>query len=364
MSVPSQLASPTRLIAEIPGVLGFHPNNSAIFLLLRREEGSTYSLGPVLRMDAGDTDSLPDIANCINSFGPDVVFAVVSSESPNYGFVSDITQASIEHLDIIWHVRGISEDEPYTALWTADPAHTYSISMLAGLVSPIHSALSTRDLLAKGDLIACDRDEVLATLAFDSRRTEAGEALLVRATALLDHVGVISDLILPLRDDLADHRNHDAEARLVASLLASADARDLALGELLGCPEQGEELLVDLTQQLSLPHLRAGALAMLACLLLNGGHRARAGLAIKAASEACADHRLTQLLTQAQMVGALEVLVPALNEGISIARTRLACRSLWPDLLSPDLSINPRKGYCLACIRALKWGLGATYATR
>lgn len=42
MSVPSQLASLARLIAEILGDLGFHPYNSVIFLLLRREEGSTY----------------------------------------------------------------------------------------------------------------------------------------------------------------------------------------------------------------------------------------------------------------------------------------------------------------------------------
>ncbi|CAB0686563.1 DUF4192 family protein [Corynebacterium diphtheriae] len=325
MSATTTFPPAARLIAEIPAILGFHPSNSAIFLLLRRLDTNTLNLGPVLRMDAGDTASLPQITECINSFDVDVVFTVISSEKTHHTFISDIVQAGIDNLDIVWHVRGISEDEPYTALWTAEPAHTYSTSMLAGLVSPIHSALSTRDLLSKGDVIACDRNEALDALAFDCRRSEAGEAgeaLLQRATAMLDEVGPISDLILPLRDDLAHGRHDDAQARIVAALLASADARDLALGELLGCPKQGEELLIGLAQQLPLLHLRAGALAMLACLLLNGGHRARAGLAIKAAGETCADHRLTQLLTEAQMVGALDVLVPALNEGISIARTQ------------------------------------------
>lgn len=41
MSVPSPLTSPARLIAEIPGILGFHPANSVVFLLLRQEEGSS-----------------------------------------------------------------------------------------------------------------------------------------------------------------------------------------------------------------------------------------------------------------------------------------------------------------------------------
>ncbi|CAB0776853.1 hypothetical protein FRC0182_00627 [Corynebacterium diphtheriae] len=322
MSVPSPLASPARLIAEIPGILGFHPSNSVIFLLLRQEVGRTFSLGPVLRMDAGDTDSLPDIAGCINSFDPDVVFSVISSEVPNFGFVSDLTQAGIGNLDIIWHCRGISEDEPFTAIWTAEPAHTYNAAMLAGLISPIHSALSTRDLLSKGDLIACDREEALDTLVFDPRRREAGEALLTRATALLDQVGPIRDLILPLRQDLAAGRRDEAQTRLVAAMVASADARDLALGELLQHPKTADELLTDLAQQLSKPELRAGTLSMLACLLLAGGHNTRASLVIKAAGDTSRDHRLTQLLVEASMVGALEVLVLALNEGISIGRVK------------------------------------------
>lgn len=322
MSVPSPLASPARLIAEIPGILGFHPSNSVIFLLLRQEEGSTFSLGPGLRMDAGDTDSLRDIAGCINSFDPDVVFAVISSEVPNFGFISDITTAGISGLDIVWHCRGISEDEPFTAIWTAGPAHTYNASMLAGLISPIHSALSTRDLLSKGDLIACDREEALDTLVFDPRRHEAGEALLTRATALLDQLGPIRDLILPLRQDLAAGRHNEAQARIVASMLASADVRDLALGELLSCPELAEELLADLAQQLADTELRAGALAMLACVLMASGHHARASLAIKAAGAASREHRLTQLLTEASLVGALEVLVPALDEGIHVGRVK------------------------------------------
>lgn len=148
MSVPSPLASPAHLIAEIPGILGFHPARSVIFMLLTRENSNTFSLGPVLRTDVDDADSLPDIASCINSFHPDVVFAVVSAESPSHAFIFDIVSAGIDNLDIVWHVRGISEDEPYTALWTDQPAHTYNTELLAGLIAPIHAAISTRESLA------------------------------------------------------------------------------------------------------------------------------------------------------------------------------------------------------------------------
>lgn len=68
MSTSTSLASPAHLIAEIPGILGFHPANSVVFMLLKREDSNTFSLGPVLRMDVGDTESLPEITSCINSF--------------------------------------------------------------------------------------------------------------------------------------------------------------------------------------------------------------------------------------------------------------------------------------------------------
>lgn len=61
---------------------------------------------------------------------------------------------------------------------------------------------------------------------------------------------------------------------------------------------------------------------MLACLLLVGGHNTRASLVIKAAGAASRDHRLTQLLVEASMVGALDVLIPALDEGIHIGRVK------------------------------------------
>lgn len=62
MPSSTSLASPARLIAEILAILGFHPANSAIFLLLRQVDTNTMSLGPVLRMDAGDAESLPSSA--------------------------------------------------------------------------------------------------------------------------------------------------------------------------------------------------------------------------------------------------------------------------------------------------------------
>ncbi|CAB0793067.1 hypothetical protein FRC0418_00584 [Corynebacterium diphtheriae] len=138
----------------------------------------------------------------------------------------------------------------------------------------------------------------------------------------MDEVGAVRDLILPLRQDLATGRRNEAQARLAAAMLAGADVRDLALGELLNWPEMAEELLTNLAQQLANPELRAGSLAMLACVLMTGGHSTRASIVIKAAGEASRDHRLTQLLVEASMVGALEVLVPALEEGIHLGRVK------------------------------------------
>ncbi|WP_204399525.1 DUF4192 family protein [Arcanobacterium pluranimalium] len=250
MSVPAPLPSPAALIAEIPGILGFHPAYSVVFMLLKRVDNSTCSLGPVLRMDVGDSNSLPDITACINSFGADTVFAVVVAESSNYPFISEVVTASIDNLDVVWHCRGISEDECYTALWTDRPASTYHPSFLAGLIAPVHAAVSTKELLSKGDLIAPDRDEALDPLQFDPARSEEGEALMRHAAELLDEVGAVHDLILPLRQDLTAGRRIEAQARLVAVMMASADVRDLALGELLSWPELAEELLTDLAQQL------------------------------------------------------------------------------------------------------------------
>lgn len=322
MSAPTTFPPAARLIAEIPAILGFHPANSVIFLLARRVDTNTLNLGPVLRMDAGDTASLPQIVDCINSFAADMVFAVISSEKSHHAFISDIVQSGINRLDIIWHVRGISEDEPFTALWTAKSAHTYAPELLAGLIAPIHTATSTRESLSRGDLIATSRDEAFEAFALVLVREQEGEALVEQARALLEDVGPFSDLILPLRADLACGRRTEAQARIVAAMIAGADVRDLALGELLERPQQAEELLTDLAQQLAAPELRAGALAQLACVLMAGGHNARASLAIKAAGAASSSHRLTQLLVEASVVGALDVLIPALDEGIHLGRVK------------------------------------------
>lgn len=322
MSTSTSLASPAHLIAEIPGILGFHPANSVVFMLLKREDSNTFSLGPVLRMDVGDTESLPEITSCINSFHPDVVFAVVSAELPNHNFIGEMVHVGIKNLDVVWHVRGISEDEPYTALWTARSAHDYDVDMLAGLVAPIHAAVSTRESLAHGDLIALSRDEAFEALALVPAREQDGDALVEQARALLEHVGPFSDLILPLREDLAAGHRTEAQARVVAAMIAGAGVRDLALGELLLHPDLAKDLLADLAQQLADTELRAGALAMLACVLMAGGHQARASIVIKAAATASRDHRLTQLLVEASVVGALDVLVPALNEGILLGRLK------------------------------------------
>ncbi|MBM7825799.1 hypothetical protein JOD55_001626 [Arcanobacterium pluranimalium] len=175
---------------------------------------------------------------------------MVVAESSNYPFISEVVTASIDNLDVVWHCRGISEDECYTALWTDRPASTYHPSFLAGLIAPVHAAVSTKELLSKGDLIAPDRDEALDPLQFDPARSEEGEALMRHAAELLDEVGAVHDLILPLRQDLTAGRRIEAQARLVAVMMASADVRDLALGELLSWPELAEELLTDLAQQL------------------------------------------------------------------------------------------------------------------
>lgn len=205
MSAITTFPPAARLIAEILAILGFHPANSVIFLLLCQVDTNT-----VLRMDAGDTESLPQITEYINSFAADVVFAVVSSESTHHVFISDIVRAGIDNLDIVWHVRGIIEDEPFAALWTARSAHDYNTELLAGLIAPIHAATSTRESLSRGDLIATSRDEAFGAFALVPAREQEGEALVEQARALLEDVGPFSDLILPLREDLAAGRRAEA----------------------------------------------------------------------------------------------------------------------------------------------------------
>ena len=115
-------------------------------------------------------------------------------------------------------------------------AHDYGTDMLAGLVAPIHAATSTRESLANGDLIAATRDETFDVFALVPARKQEGEALVEQAHALLEDVGPFSDLILPLRADLACGRRVTAQTRVVAAMIAGADVRDLARGKTFFSP--------------------------------------------------------------------------------------------------------------------------------
>ena len=97
MSVPTSTtaSSPSTLIAEIPGILGFYPENSVIFCtLISTESRSTHRLGPVMRMDCGDTESLAEIAAYTAQASPDMTFVVLVTESPDHAFIQAIAEGN------------------------------------------------------------------------------------------------------------------------------------------------------------------------------------------------------------------------------------------------------------------------------
>lgn len=160
MSTPTApvVSDPASLFAEIPGMLGFYPESSIILLCLDKNDSSRFSLGPVIRADLTDAETL-----CEAPIVADIILTLVVSDEEEDDFLVDeavmvLLEAEALPIEGIWHVPAIAQEERVTLLWGADTVPDEWAE--GGTIPAIFATNTMRDSLNKGTLLSENREDL------------------------------------------------------------------------------------------------------------------------------------------------------------------------------------------------------------
>ncbi|MCT7659530.1 DUF4192 domain-containing protein [Mycobacterium deserti] len=301
------LNRPGVLIAALPAVLGFVPENSLVLVTVDRGE-----MGCVMRVDLSDAlaDEVGHLAEVAAAAGPDAAIAVVIDED---GFTC----------------RMCKEQHRLLAATLADALAEHGIELLAVHVVDRVAAggrWHCADNCGSAGTIEDPAASPLAAAAvLDGRRLYARRADLQAVIAVSDHVrsAALARIIATAADDRSDaDAGSDVEAAMAAAAhvangeqltddvlarlacaLTDLRVRDtlyaLAVGER---SEQAEALWAELSRTLPEPS-RVEALVLLAFSAYARGDGPLAGVSLDAALHCDATHRMAGMLDTALQSG-------------------------------------------------------------
>ena len=127
---------PAQTLANIPGVLGYYPHQSIIFVTFRHHRDDTHSrwaLGPTLRIDIDSLDALPEVGEVLTAEHADVVLAFIIGRFPTQDgttldeITTTLAQAADTHIvpiDACWHATTITNNGTYQLRFEQTPSLT------------------------------------------------------------------------------------------------------------------------------------------------------------------------------------------------------------------------------------------------
>lgn len=311
------ISDPADLVASIPPLFGFTPEESLVVLGMHGPERSR-RLGASLRIDLGegpDDDAVlaAAVRDRLVPTGPDAIVVVVVSAAPpgpdgrppGAGLVDAITDVFAELrvplIGATWTER-IAAGAPYRCFERCD---------CSGTLPDPAGTRTAAETTALGRVTYGSRDEMAAALA-----PEPGAASR-RRRQLLDDAFEAAELDRELSGPAAALRDLDAVRRAVAEVgaggrlaeeevarlavaLCDPRVRDICLGFAAGCddtvdPGQAEELWRVLVRAVPEPEVAEPA-TLLAFASLDHGGGATLTTALERARNADPDHRLSGLL--------------------------------------------------------------------
>ncbi len=347
------LANPGPLIANLPAILGFYPQESLLVIGLDRihPDSGRHSLGPVLRIDLDDDCALTALLDMAAAPGTpldcDLLFAVIVSADLDLAdaVAGGLYAASEERglpITACWYVPEILAGETYSMIFGPfAPAETDPWSQ--GVLPEIVATASMDPWHRAGALPEPTREEAVAKLSPGNRRlSDADAGSLERlVTELVDRIparpGHRDDhrlLSLALDagravgeadetgDPAADAEAAEADADLLATVgvaLAHVRARDLALHTLVDAGRACAPVLLAVARTFS-GTLRANALCAYAVVQAHHRLPMMAQHALMVSAEEFPGHVLTRCLLDASMIGRLaEIAESAVDESRRIA---------------------------------------------
>ena len=300
------------ILAEIPGALGFYPTESLVIIGLNIEEDAV-GIEPIVRADLDAERLKASAARLLHALQTDTYIALVITRDTTTDMFADMSALGLAPLVTVT-APSVETDEQYTLLSANVPE--LGRAWAAGRVAPVFAAQSMRQRIARGEVIAVDRNEAFGK--FDMNED------IVPPLTLVDLRSRADQLIYNLRaTDPGEPRNAiyreynrgwrscNDEALLVFSLAAchpgEPTLRDLLMADACANPERYRETLLTVAR-ISHGEARANAL----CLYALSAEDSDGMLAVDAAYEADPNHSLTRLLQQIRLVKPLhEVALPS-----------------------------------------------------
>ncbi|OIR42456.1 hypothetical protein BJP08_03895 [Corynebacterium sp. NML140438] len=364
----SSLFGPSDIIAALPGVLGFYPQESVVVLgiLPDSQDAGGLQLGPVVRVDLARLDALVENLKTDTSqylLGDDVLayLGIIVSRIPD----SDLVIGATERLhyleeetgfkiDLCWHVSEIAQGTPYTLLFgpseVPDGEYTLSASLISGSVASVISSPSMRPYVEQGILPELDRGDTfeyfepidtesvhvakeiqektrknglrLLKDLWESSIQEQGKSSAQLAKHEIENT--IDDLLRSPESCLIGQRDVPPPSEMsepmrnalegLAALLTHALLRDTLIPAILKHPKRVAGPLLFLARHAE-GTVRANALALWAIVAVRCELGSWAGVALQCALQEMPDHSLSDVLLQLLAIGQYEGLLHAVQEG-------------------------------------------------
>lgn len=346
-------------MANIPGTLGFHPQNSLVLFVFERDYtsfGPCYTLGPVLRSEIDSIYLGPDFLTYVESLEPDLLLAVAigpkSAIAAGKEFALRCEEAELP-LAAVWHVKELLTGAPYERIAgeSADSLGPWTSGKRdwdGGTVGEILSAPAMSSFTARGELPALDRNEALgffdrptcAESLADRRQltksvtavaesfvcalgvSPAAEVTLMVDSLLDDFQDILDTIIqqnlgvdaVAIRDDLVEQ---------AAVYFAHSKLRDALLHWSVSEYAEAFFTVCVSVARATQGVVRANALCCGALAAAYDGQQHRVGQAVQLALEEDCQHRLTLLVYEALRYGGLHVLFEACEEGAILSQKAL-----------------------------------------
>lgn len=355
---------PADIIASLPGVLGFYPQESALIIhLVDTGDGDMVRLGPVLRADLCHTAQLeagmreiPDSDRCARA-------ALIVTRIPN----SDLARDACETLygmtgrdgdllvDLCWHVSEIAAGTPYSLLFGPLPGDFLRSGMasewVTGTVNSVVTQPTMQALLAQGALPELSREDTRAYFdpvdrddlraARDAApgiyrlgQTLAGavrnDAPLVR-DAMRDACEVLRNapdapLVGAPDQRLGEVFAAEEDLEILAAALSRTQLRDCLFSTALEHPQSSGAALLAVARNFD-GVIRANALSLWAVVAVKLQLSSWAGAALECAQEEVPDHSLSEIL---------HILLRTGNHAGVLECAEFGCAGVWEDLAGPD----------------------------
>ncbi|WP_347954331.1 DUF4192 domain-containing protein [Gordonia aichiensis] len=314
---------PDRLLAAVPGLLGFVPEHSIVLLVFRDERSVMATMRHDLALtgrgaaSAGMRQLFGRLGSLAASYGSVGTVAVIvddrfAPDDARYRRVAEAADRAFEPaggLSAAFAMNEAAAGARWHTVWSPDPVRASlpfpGPILSTGLLSdPNASPVALERAVASGRRILARRSEMAALLSPEAHcaQTECREVTPVAVRHppnATDARGLAAVLAVVDRFDHGDTELTCADLNVVAEALVSVHVRDALLGlALTGLRGTAEDLWRTLARRLR-GRPRAAAATLLGYLHYMAGEGAYAGVALQVALDADPDYNLANLLDTA-----------------------------------------------------------------